>query len=687
MSAGDWTEEEQRRLEEGLIKFASTTNVAEKFRAIAKHVGTRDVAACRDRFAYCRQLALEEQRLRNPSPVASPEASDDEEEDEEAAEIGEPTADTQRDGKGSGKGWQRSGGRWGSGSWRNWHSSWHDQKWTQGGDAWDASRSGWNSTDGWNASGSWQDAAWEYGEEAAAEKDEEPELTEEEKRALEARREVEANRERMKRREEQRQREDEQREKKRQADLEEKSKKQREYVEAQEKKYQETLDKKRQQREQALEAERRAKQEAERTDIPFFGPRPSPSPSKSSVPDKYPALPGSSAAPVGTRGWASKAAAKKSALQRQKKNEEMERKAAEALANIAGSKSSTATAAKESESSEEEPPPPVPVQAKKPSEVALAETPPEPETVPAAVPPAAPAAAPTPMREAEPEKATSSRRGPKGPSGANRQPKKRWWHKLDGDCAISLAPLCELPQPPFGLTAEDSSAVHYYDARFLASFLVSSCDFIDPANRRPLTLEECVALDEHLQWYHRDDPVSSVADAFALFQGRGHSEAAAGDDQVQREATAVLQHLFRFRSARRIDDRGRAVNYRDAGLTVVDDDDILAQAEAPADAPRQPGTNEGPDFPTLGGNSSNSSAGGPSSAAWRNRQAAGYPSTAAEAFPTLPTSKPKGPPPKAATKAANAGRGQLSSGGGRGKGGPQKQHQLRSGPKGWGAPK
>merc|ERR1712151_932954 len=45
---------------------------------------------------------------------------------------------------------------------------------------------------------------------------------------------------------------------------------------------------------------------------------------------------------------------------------------------------------------------------------------------------------------------------------------------------------------------------------------------------------------------------------------------------VQREATAVLQHLFRFGSARRTDQRGRAVNYADGALTVVDDDDILA---------------------------------------------------------------------------------------------------------------
>ena len=38
--------------------------------------------------------------------------------------------------------------------------------------------------------------------------------------------------------------------------------------------------------------------------------------------------------------------------------------------------------------------------------------------------------------------------------------------------------------------------------------------------------------------------------------------------QVRREATAVLQHLFRFRSARRTDATGRAITHAEAGAAV-----------------------------------------------------------------------------------------------------------------------
>merc|ERR1719291_1043994 len=78
--------------------------------------------------------------------------------------------------------------------------------------------------------------------------------------------------------------------------------------------------------------------------------------------------------------------------------------------------------------------------------------------------------------------------------------------------------------------------------------------------------------------YHPDECEASVADALALFQLNGSS--GEGVDAVRREATAVLQHLFRFRSARRTDQRGRAIAYTGGSLTVVDDDDILAPAPA-----------------------------------------------------------------------------------------------------------
>ncbi|CAE8655774.1 unnamed protein product, partial [Polarella glacialis] len=114
--------------------------------------------------------------------------------------------------------------------------------------------------------------------------------------------------------------------------------------------------------------------------------------------------------------------------------------------------------------------------------------------------------------------------------------------------------------------------------RFLANFLLSSCDFINPVNRAALRRDDCVVLDCHLKEHHWDDPLQSVADAFDLFQMHGSG----GSVGVRREATAVLQHLFTFRSARETDARGRAINFNDGGLTVIDDDDILVPPVAAA---------------------------------------------------------------------------------------------------------
>lgn len=117
----------------------------------------------------------------------------------------------------------------------------------------------------------------------------------------------------------------------------------------------------------------------------------------------------------------------------------------------------------------------------------------------------------------------------------------KWWTSVDGDCPISLVAIAELQKPPFALPSPGGAPPHYFDARFLASFLVSSTAFMNPVNRQPLGRSDCMALDTHVRRYHPSDPITSVTDAFDLFAKRGpHS------DQAQREATAVLQHLFQF---------------------------------------------------------------------------------------------------------------------------------------------
>lgn len=80
MAAGDWTEEEQRHLEEGLVQAASLTDQKEKWKAVAKVVGTRNARACAERFRHCRELALQEQGQQIPmAHNAEAEAEQDEE--------------------------------------------------------------------------------------------------------------------------------------------------------------------------------------------------------------------------------------------------------------------------------------------------------------------------------------------------------------------------------------------------------------------------------------------------------------------------------------------------------------------------------------------------------------------------------------------------------------------------------
>mmetsp|Transcript_64232 Transcript_64232/g.182403 ORF Transcript_64232/g.182403 Transcript_64232/m.182403 type:complete len:330 (+) Transcript_64232:56-1045(+) len=121
----------------------------------------------------------------------------------------------------------------------------------------------------------------------------------------------------------------------------------------------------------------------------------------------------------------------------------------------------------------------------------------------------------------------------------------KWWRRIDGDCPISLTPICELSAPPFALEAVGSSRPHYFDAQLLAGFLLSSADFIDPVNRQPLAREQCVALDAHLRRHLPCRPVASVADAFDLFTSH-----CGNGDPAQRQAAAVLQHLFSFTDPR-----------------------------------------------------------------------------------------------------------------------------------------
>lgn len=186
-----------------------------------------------------------------------------------------------------------------------------------------------------------------------------------------------------------------------------------------------------------------------------------------------------------------------------------------------------------------------------------------------------------------------------------------------------MDPFSEMDQAPFALEAGDcisSSTTHYFNGLFLASFLVSRGDFINPCNRRPLTRNECVALDRHVKQHHAGASCVSVTDAWDMASRR------INDSQEQREAASVLQHIFQYRSGRRTYTRGRAVAFAEAGLAVVDDHDIPYQDVAREQPPAADA------FPELGG-------AGPAAVprAWAARSAA-PPGEAA--FPALPAAAP-----------------------------------------------
>lgn len=155
----------------------------------------------------------------------------------------------------------------------------------------------------------------------------------------------------------------------------------------------------------------------------------------------------------------------------------------------------------------------------------------------------------------------------------------KWWKDLAGDCCpISLSPLEELSVDPFGLIGATENAetlpsegvwgkaaarmvsekqsvqsVHWFDGMFLASFLVSSGQLIDPVNRRSLSRGECKSLDEYIQAH--GFPAVHVTDAFDLAKAvkstqssESSGPAATRMAALEREAASMLRSLFDFRS-------------------------------------------------------------------------------------------------------------------------------------------
>eukprot|EP00438_Fugacium_kawagutii_P032687 Skav221348 [mRNA] locus=scaffold1845:143227:156381:- [translate_table: standard] len=91
--------------------------------------------------------------------------------------------------------------------------------------------------------------------------------------------------------------------------------------------------------------------------------------------------------------------------------------------------------------------------------------------------------------------------------------------------------------------------VHWFDGMFLASFLVSSGQLIDPVNRRSLSRGECKSLDEYI--FAHGFPSVHVTDAFDLakaVKSTSSGPAASRMAALEREAASMLRSLFDFRS-------------------------------------------------------------------------------------------------------------------------------------------
>jgi len=129
-----------------------------------------------------------------------------------------------------------------------------------------------------------------------------------------------------------------------------------------------------------------------------------------------------------------------------------------------------------------------------------------------------------------------------------------WWRSLpaDEECPVSLTPIRDLEDAPFELTAVHPDCApkgapkHRFDATALSMFLVSAGLFMNPINRRPLTLEECRSLDKQM-----GKSSFRVADAFLLAGGGTVGSA------PLREAAIMAHHLFHFRSVRDVEREGR----------------------------------------------------------------------------------------------------------------------------------
>lgn len=247
---------------------------------------------------------------------------------------------------------------------------------------------------------------------------------------------------------------------------------------------------------------------------------------------------------------------------------------------------------------------------------------------------------------------TSTSRGKAG----KKKKKKKWWKTMVDDIdPISLEPLGHLSYPPFELVGKDHHS-HYFDGQCLASYMVSTSQFLNPLSREALSSRDCQRLDAYLRANNlkplRVNDAFNIASAMVETAQDGNANATAR--ALQREAAAVMSSMFLHRRIRgqsadgdrsasgtshagqpyaRVREQVQGGTGAGGGGVRVFDDDAWIRA-APFDL-------QG-DFPTMGGPAENGAETAPT---WGIMAGAGQVPimrSAAE-FPEMPAA---GPPPR-----------------------------------------
>lgn len=137
---------------------------------------------------------------------------------------------------------------------------------------------------------------------------------------------------------------------------------------------------------------------------------------------------------------------------------------------------------------------------------------------------------------------------------------QNWWQTLDETIVdpISLDPIRDLLYPPFEIisshTNEDGEAAqvkHYFDGQFLAHYIVSTANFIDPINRAALDHATCVRLDQYLKEHRL--PSAGVEMSFRILESadaaaasKSNSSQGGNATQAQRLRREAVRNFFDF---------------------------------------------------------------------------------------------------------------------------------------------